>query len=457
MKGRERTEAERRVSDTFAGFFSGDAVRDQRNIEILLETIAEVSSTIDLDDLLVSVVDKTLKFTGAERGILLLSDRNGEPTELEAHVARDNAGRDLPLKTTVYSRSIPHKVAAEGRALCLIDAATAMEASLGQSIVDLRLLTVMCVPLKVKERTIGVLYVDSKASAREFTESDLKLFKALSYQAAIAIENARLVKEALRAERMQQSLNLARDIQTSLLPRGQLKVAGLDVFGVSRPCDETGGDYFDYLRLPDGRLGLTVGDVTGHGIAAALYMATARALMRAFITTEPDLSKVFYALNNSLERDMGTGRFLTLFYGEVSLVDRRLRYVRAGHDAPLLYHSSEDFFEELESPGANALGFERDARFEVAGPMSLRPGDILVLYTDGIPETRNATGELFGLKRLRSVVRTFRSRPAREIVDAVFREVSEFSGGTQAEDDLTLIVGKILDDGAATPAPLRRT
>jgi phosphoserine phosphatase RsbU/P len=444
--GKDATFSTRRPGDTFAGFLTGESNRDQRNIDILLDTIAEVSTTIDLNDLLVSVVDKTLEFTGAERGILMLFEgqtAEAAPT-LQVRVARDSLRRDLP-SDTVYSRSVPEKVAREGSALCLIDAASRNETSLGQSIVDLRLLTVMCVPLKVKDNTIGVLYVDSKASSREFTDSDLMLFKALSFQLAIAIENARLVNEALEAERLQQSLLLARDIQKSLLPPGKLSLKGYDIYGLSRSCDETGGDYFDYIRVRDGHLGLVIGDVSGHGISAALYMATARALMRAFASTEPDPSKVFHALNNSLERDMGTGRFMTLFYGDLDIAEGTMRYVRAGHNEPLLYRAAEDRFDELRAPGM-ALGFVRDYEFEVAGPVMIDPGDILILYTDGIPEARDASGEQYGMERFEELLRAWRTRPAEEIVDSVVREVAEFTGSEMFEDDVTLIVIKATGD-----------
>lgn len=442
MTDSSRGFAQRRPGDTFAGFLTGESGRDQRNIDILLDTIAEVSTTIDLDVLLMSVVDKTLEFTQAERGILMLFDGRDAADEpvLRVRVARDSLRRDLP-GDTVYSRSVPQKVAREGEALCLIDAASATEASLGQSIVDLRLLTVMCVPLKVKDKTIGVLYVDSRASSREFTDSDLMLFKALSFQLAIAIENARLVNEALEAERLQQSLLLARDIQKSLLPPGELALPGYDIFGMSRSCDETGGDYFDYIRVRDGHVGLVVGDVSGHGISAALYMATARALTRAFASTEPDLARVFHALNNSLERDMGTGRFMTMFYGDLDVAEGTVRYVRAGHNEPVLFHGDTGEFEELRAPGM-ALGFVRDYNFELAGPVTVKSGDILILYTDGVPEARDATGEQYGMERFQEIIRAWRSRPAEEIVDRVVRGVAEFSGSEVFEDDLTLIVIK---------------
>jgi sigma-B regulation protein RsbU (phosphoserine phosphatase) len=429
--------------DTFAGFLTGNAQADQKNLDILLATIAEVNSTIDLDDLLMSVVDKTLVFTKAERGILMLFDAKGE---LRIRVARDQHGRDLPPDVN-YSRTIPHKVVSEGVPVTLIDAASQSEATLGQSIMDLRLLTVMCVPLKTKDRTIGALYVDSRAAAGEYNEGHLTLFKALSYQLAIAIENTRLLSEALEKERLEHSLAMAREIQQSLLPPGRILREGIDVFGISIPCDETGGDYFDYITFREGHLGLVVGDVSGHGVDAALFMATARAFLRAFASTGEDLSCVIGDLNNALERDMGTGSFMTLFYCDVDVRERTLRYVRAGHNPPFLLRKGAGEFEELDQ-GGMGLGFERNHEFKVAGPVELEVGDILVLFTDGIPEARNSQKELFDEERLRNIVREHQESSAKEIVEEIVDQVNRFTGGVGVEDDVTLIVAKAVENGA---------
>ncbi|MEN8151781.1 MAG: GAF domain-containing SpoIIE family protein phosphatase [Planctomycetota bacterium] len=431
----------RRPGDTFAGFLTGDASKDQRNVDILLDTIAEVNFTAELAELFRSVVDKTLGITGAERGILMLFD---DEEELRVEVARDSVGRDIPTDGLLYSHTVPEKVLKEGREVTMMDAASEASASLGQSILDLRLLTVMCVPLRVKDKTIGLLYVDSKATSREeFRESDLMLFKALSYQLAIAIENARLVSEALERQKLAQSLQIARDIQRRLLPVGGLSLPKHDIYGMSLPADETGGDYFDYIRTPNGHVGLVVGDVSGHGIGAALFMATARALLRALVSSQPDLADVFGELNNSLERDMGTGSFMTLFYGDLDPRENLVRYVRAGHNEPLLYRAALSEFEELSGPGMG-LGILRDYEYKVSEPVTLAEGDILLLFTDGIPEARNG-GEQFGMDRLRRVIEARRTRSAREIVDSVVRDVREFAESDQFEDDLTLIVVKVVE------------
>jgi len=435
----------RRPGDTFAGFLTGDASKDQRNVDILLDTIAEVNFTADLDELFRSVVDKTLGITGAERGILMLFDEN---EELRVEVVRDALGNDLPKAGLLYSRTVPEKVLKEGKEVTMMDAASEANAQLGQSILDLRLLTIMCVPLRVKKRTIGLLYVDSKATSREeFRESDLMLFKALSYQLAIAIENARLVNEAIERQKLKQSLLIAQDIQKRLLPVGGLSLPKHDIYGMSLPADETGGDYFDFIRAPNGHVGLVVGDVSGHGIGAALFMATARALLRAFVSSQPDLGSVFAELNNSLERDMGTGSFMTLFYGDLDPRENVVRYVRAGHNEPLLYRAATDEFEELSGPGMG-LGILRDYDYRVSEPVSLAEGDVLLLFTDGIPEARDLETdgkEQFGMDRLQEAIRAKRSRSAREIVESVVRGVREFAGNDQFEDDLTLIVVKVVE------------
>ncbi len=422
--------------ETFAEFLTGDPARDARNVNILLQTIAAVNSNLDLESVLTNSVDLTIDLTGAERGILMLFE--GEA--LKVKTARDRRRRALP-SGIVYSHSVPLKVAREGKPICLLDAAAQGGMNLGQSIADLKLLTVMCVPLRVKDRVIGVLYVDSHATSKEFTRSDLTLLNALAYQVAIAIDNARLLEHYVEKQRIQQGLFIARDIQRSLLPGGALTVPGFDIFGMSVACEETSGDYFDYIRLGENRLGLVVGDVAGHGIGAALFMATARALLRAFLSASPEPASVLGNMNDFLGQDMETGRFMTLFYGDLDVPTRTLSYVRAGHNAPLLYHRAEDRVEELDAPGV-ALGMVRGFRYRVAPPVPLKTGDILLLYTDGIIETMNGQKEQYGIERMVEIVRKDRDRPSREIAETIHRAVAAFGEPAALQDDLTMIVVK---------------
>lgn len=369
----------------YSEFLTGNAEEDRKRTAILLHTISEVNNNVEVEGVVESVIDKSLAVTGAERAILMLYD---DENILRVSRARGASGDDLDTNLQ-YSHSVAMQVANGGKGVCLIDTANQGEDfSLGQSILDLKLLTVMCVPLRVKDRMLGLLYVDSKASSKEFGEQDLTLFEALAGQMAVAIDNARLLLHYVEKQRIEQGLAVARDIQRSLLPRGALRAPGLDIDSLFEACEETSGDYFDYIRRSGGRLGVVVGDVSGHGIGAALVMSTARALLRAFTATEATAAEIISRMNRFLSEDVETGRFMTLFYSEIDLRQRQLHYVRAGHNEPLLYRRGDDVFEEL-GEGGIALGMIDDFEFEVTGPIQLEPGDVLLLYTDGIVESMN--------------------------------------------------------------------
>lgn len=419
-----------------SGFLTGDASRDARNVNILLQTIAAVNSNLELETLIVNVVDLTLELTGAERGILMLYE--GE--SLKVRIARDNRKRSLPPNIT-FSHTVPARVAKEGKAICLLDAASPGTMNLGQSIADLKLLTVMCVPLRVKDRIIGVVYVDSHATSKEFNQSDLTLLNALAYQVAITLDNARLLEHYVEKQRIQEGLQIAQNIQRALLPAGPLSVPGFDIHGMSVGCEETSGDYFDYIRGGEDRVGLVVGDVAGHGIGAALFMATARALLRAFLNAEPDPAKTFGNLNNFLSEDMETGRFMTMFFGDLDVPSRTFTYVRAGHNPPLLYRRAEDSFEELEAPGV-ALGMVRGFQYRTSEKIRVVPGDMLFLFTDGIVETMDPAKEQFGVERVADLLRKHRDRTAKDVCGILREAVDEFSNRAPQQDDLTMIVAK---------------
>jgi serine phosphatase RsbU (regulator of sigma subunit) len=404
---------------------------------MLLETIAEVNSNVEVKQVMQSVAKRSIAVTGAERAIVMLFD---EQNVLRIELATDSTGKDLGTNVQ-YSHTVTLRVAREGKGICLIDTANQGDFSLGQSILDLKLLTVMCVPLRVKDRMIGLLYVDSKASSKEFRDRDLTLFKALAQQVAVAIDNARLLQHYVEKQRMQEELAVAQKIQQSLLPPGGLQAPGLDVFGLSVPCEETSGDYFDYIRRPGGRLAFAVGDVSGHGIGAALLMSTARALLKSFATADTPPQEVVTRLNKFLSEDVETGRFMTLFYGEVNLRERTLTYVRAGHNEPLVYRRSKDTFEEL-ADGGIALAMMDDFEFEASGPVALEKGDILFMFTDGIVEAMSPSREPFGIARIQDILRGARDLPSKEIVQRIRASVRTHTGSDRREDDLTLVVAR---------------
>lgn len=245
---------------------------------------------------------------------------------------------------------------------------------------------------------------------------------------------------------LSRSLDLARQIQRNLLPEQMPAVAGLDITGDSRSCDQTGGDYYDVFKT--GMAGeecyaVVVGDVSGHGVASALLMTTARAMIRSVSVLEEDPARRITLVNRLLFPDTSdTSDFITLFYLECDVARRRLRWVRAGHDPAILYDPSSDDFSELAGEGM-ALGIEAQFEFSASARPMGDPGQIIVIGTDGIWEAHNTRGEMFGKQRFRHVIREHHRSSARTIRDAVFSAVTEFAGPHQ-DDDITLAVIKLL-------------
>jgi serine phosphatase RsbU (regulator of sigma subunit) len=257
-------------------------------------------------------------------------------------------------------------------------------------------------------------------------------------------------------ERMRQALLMAEEVQRNLLPAAPPCVENLDIAGASIYCNAIGGDYYDYMEGPQGSgtVRIALGDVSGHGTAAALLMASSRALLRSRSLQPGSIEQVIGDVNRELSLDVKeTGRFITLFFAEINPETRELRWVRAGHDAAILYHPATDIFENLSGPGA-ALGIDADQSYTAQSKNSLTDGPVLVVGTDGIWEARNATGEMFGKDRLYGLLRRQAGSSAQEIADSVVRQLKQFLGGSDFEDDVTLVVVKFR---AAPTIPSRST
>jgi len=240
------------------------------------------------------------------------------------------------------------------------------------------------------------------------------------------------------------ALKLAEEVQQNLLPQEPPSLVGLDITGTSKYCDETGGDYYDYLALPKGSLGVIVADVSEHGVGAALLMTTARAFIRQRAAMTGDIARIVSDVNQELYKDVKqTGRFMTMFFMEIDVSSKMLRWVRAGHDPAIFYDAGEDAFEELAGDGM-ALGVDKNIEFQEFSRQGWTAGSVIVIGTDGIRETLNVEGEMFGLERLREAIRTNVAKPAVAIQEAIIDELSIFRGDAPQQDDMTLVVVKLL-------------
>ena len=238
------------------------------------------------------------------------------------------------------------------------------------------------------------------------------------------------------------SLKLAEEVQQNLLPHRPPDVPGLDIAGTSIYCDQTGGDYYDYLMLPNGRLAVVVADASEHGVSAAMLMTTARAFLLYGAQKHDEPHELVTDINRFLTKDSySTGRFVTMFYVEIDTHQKSLRWVRAGHEPAILFDPLEGSFKELFGEGM-ALGIDADYQSTTYSHHNWSPGTVLFIGTDGIHETQNRNGQMYGRKRLRQVIEDNHTASANEIQQKVIESVQTFRGDLQPEDDITLVVIK---------------
>ena len=261
----------------------------------------------------------------------------------------------------------------------------------------------------------------------------------------------KLAEEELRLrekerDRLRHSLELAREVQQILLPRSNPRTSGLDVAGKSIYCDETGGDYFDFIQLHENgieKLGIVVGDAAGHGISSALLMATVRSALRQRLALPGSISHIIADVNHHLTSDLeDSGQFVTLFYLVIDPVSYCIEWVRAGHEPAIFYDPSTNDFFELAGSGM-VLGVDEDCRYEDNRRDDLPSGSIIVIGTDGVWETRNKSGQMLGREAICDTIRKNSTASAGDIMDAIIERNKQFRKGTEPEDDVTLVVIKV--------------
>jgi sigma-B regulation protein RsbU (phosphoserine phosphatase) len=240
------------------------------------------------------------------------------------------------------------------------------------------------------------------------------------------------------------ALKLAEELQQNLLPRHDPQVAGLDIAGTSIYCDETGGDYYDYFRLPQDRLGVVVADASGHGVGAAMHMTTVRAFLQYGIRDYKSPAKLLNDVNAYVTRDSSqTGRFMSMFFLEIDPKIRKLRWVRAGHEPALVYERIGNSFAELDGRGM-VLGVDEAYKYQDNSRDGWKTDDIIFIGTDGIHETRNENDQMFGQKRLQEIIQKRAATSAKDINENVIKAVESFRGTASQEDDVTMVVIKLL-------------
>ena len=395
------------------------------------------NSSLNLEDVLNSVMDEVITATHAERGFVVLRADDGQ---LEFRAARGVDQATIGQPEFQISRGVMERVARDGEGVLTSDAQQDERFMSRQSVMSLGLRSIMCAPLRVKEKVLGAIYVDNRLHAGIFTPADLELLIAIAASAATAIENARLYQVAVDKGRMERELSMARRVQTGLIPEAIPELAGWEFAASWLPAREVAGDFYDFIPRDGRDLGLVIADVTDKGMGAALFMALTRSMVRASLEGETTAAEAITKANRLICANSTTAMPVTLFYGRVTPSGGELIYVNAGHNPPLLYRSSSLSFEELGRTGL-VLGVDASITLDQHST-SLEPGDCLVLYTDGVTDALNAAEQPFGEQRLRSTIEASASGSAQAIAQGLLQALQEFIGGADPFDDITLLVAK---------------
>ena len=429
----EQTLQRRAVAPAAAGMLKEAAM-----VRALTEASMAVVSGREIGELFDFILDLVFEVVPAERGFLMLTP--GDVALLEVKAVRMSEPRRRSDPKVIFSRTIAEKVLREGVCVLTSNAMQDPRIPLTDSIATLRIRSAMCVPLFTGRKATGLLYVDSLDRENAFGEADLQLLTSLANVAAVKIDNARLREDMADKERTEHELALAGEIQRGLLPREAPRLPGWDLAGTSQPCYTMGGDYYDFVWRPGGTLAFALGDVSGKGAGAALMMTVLRATVRAYTEQEGDLTYVVASANRVMRENTPEHAFVTFFVGVLGSESGELEYVNAGHLPPILYRADGGDLLQLEE-GGTVLGLFEGPDFQV-GRIGIAPGDVLVVFTDGLTESWDPDGREFGEARLADVVRRYAAFSARDLMEAIQSAVEEHSKGARPTDDRTLIVVK---------------
>jgi serine phosphatase RsbU (regulator of sigma subunit)/pSer/pThr/pTyr-binding forkhead associated (FHA) protein len=424
------------------------AVGDLRQIAALLEGLRALGTGRVLDDVLSLVLDSAIDVSGAERGFIMLAPADGD---LEFKMARGRGHATLSGSSFATSRKIPEEVFRTGEPRLVADLLDGELANVHMGTVALGIRNVLCVPLKLvryldkaeavgEERRIGVLYLDSREKGVLMSGSTRAALETLATEAAVAIENARLYRETMEKARMEQEMRIAAEIQQALLPKMARSGAFFDAAAASLPCRSIGGDFYDYVDLPQAALGFALGDVAGKGPPAALLSAMMQGMFAAQAASSDSPSQTIRRVNLALYRRGIESRFVTLMYG-VLRPDGGLTYCNAGHNPPLVISRADATgltVRRLEC-GGPIVGLFEGAMYEEE-TVTLRNGDWLIVFSDGVSEAMSSTGEEYEEERIVKCIEKNMGLEPRQLLQALFADVRDFTRGAAQSDDITAMV-----------------
>lgn len=426
-----------------------------RKLNLLLEATTLLHSQLPLDSVLATMLDHAVSVTDADRGMLLETDANGA---LQVRLARRGGGMRLPPESLAPSQTAIQLAFRQQSPVVTEDIERAdQNLAAAQSIIAQRLRAVVVIPLYSVHRPsspdsgvtpalghlLGVLYLDSRRPAA-FSKLDRQILDALAADAASILDNARLVMRERERQRMEQEINIARDIQQALLPRNFPDHPHLAITGCNYPCLSVGGDYFDVFPLDKNRTAFLIADVSGKGLGAAIVTTMLQGALSG-MTLGTDPARVCAHVNRFLCDHVEVGRYATMFVGILDELGN-LEFINAGHPSPFLIRRGEA--QEPFSEGSFPVGLVPEAEYTVSR-LKLQPGDTMVLFSDGVTEAMDPDEQLFGVPRLRAVLSGQTECPLDQLQKCVLEAVENFARGASQADDLTLLIVRYRAAGAS--------
>lgn len=394
-----------------------------------------LSESVERDEVLAKILDFLFDlFTEADRGFVILKSEDGRLEPLGVKTRRPGAEEMIRISRTIINTVMENK-----HPIISSDAATDDRFDMSQSIVDFRIRSIMCAPLiNSKDEAIGVIQLDTLKQSIAFKEEDLETLVTVAMQASLAIQKSDLFLDSKRVESMRTDLELAHELQQRFLPQRAPETDQFEFYSYYRPMQQVGGDYFDYVRLPDDRIGIIVADVVGHGIAAALLMAKISAESRFALATSETAVEAISKMNDSLS-GMNLDRFVTLVLGLLDLKSNQMTIVNAGHMPPILRKSVNGEIVQLaEEESGLPLGILEEFEYESV-TIEFAPGDVMVMYTDGINEAMNAEGNQLTTATMIREMENGQAKTPESVGKLLCDVVARHSGREPAIDDACLV------------------
>ncbi len=397
-----------------------------------------ISSTMPVEEILEHVASVSVKALGAEQGTISLVDEQEIHDPFKTIIRKvDNSSIKGKLR---LDEELSGWMMKNRKPLMINDFSEDTTFSGFHSSVK-KIESVLSVPLLCKGKFIGILNLFNKKNMRGFTSDDQRLLSIIGSQSAQVIESARLYEQEKKLQLVEVDLAMAMKIQQRLLPKETPPIPGFDVCGVSYAAKDVGGDYFDFIKLNDHQCGIALGDVSGKGVQAALLMSNIQATLRNQAMVSSSITDCIKNANHFLYLNTESNKFATLFYGILDCEKKTFRFVNAGHNFPCYFDQSGQF-HTLEKGGL-VLGMLPEYPYE-EDTISIQPGEIVVIYSDGVTEAENLLEDQFGEERLMRLISENKDLSSNELMKKIYDEVKKFEGNKDQEDDITLVIIKAI-------------